>query len=95
MSVWNVPGKSRAVVMTVSGGKVDIAGGVGIQRSMTFLTQNLSWALMKRVRHQKDNSAVYVQSARLYRVIHKSHWDFRTRLPNNHDRHGRKEHINR
>ena len=32
---------------------------------------------------------------KLYGVIHKSHWDFRTRLRNNQDRHGRKEHINR
>ena len=31
----------------------------------------------------------------LYRVIHKSLRDFRTRLCNNQDRHGRKEHINR
>ena len=31
----------------------------------------------------------------IYRVIHKSLWDFRTRLSNNQDRHGRKEHINR
>ena len=31
----------------------------------------------------------------LYRVIHKSLWDFRTRLRDNQDRHGRKEHINR
>ena len=31
----------------------------------------------------------------LYRVIHKSLRDFRTRLHNNQDRHGRKEHINR
>jgi len=31
----------------------------------------------------------------LYRVIHKSFRDFRTRLRNNQDRHGRKEHINR
>ena len=30
-----------------------------------------------------------------YRVIHKSLRDFRTRLRNNKDRHGRKEHINR
>ena len=30
-----------------------------------------------------------------YRVIHKSLRDFRTRLRNNQDRHGRKEHINR
>ena len=31
----------------------------------------------------------------IYRVIHKSLRDFRTRLRNNKDRHGRKEHINR
>ena len=31
----------------------------------------------------------------LYRVIHKSLRKFRTRLRNNQDRHGRKEHINR
>ena len=31
----------------------------------------------------------------LYRVIRKSLRDFRTRLRNNQDRHGRKEHINR
>ena len=30
-----------------------------------------------------------------YRVIHKSNRDFRTRLRNNQDRHGRKEHINK
>jgi len=32
---------------------------------------------------------------RIYRVIHSSLRDFRTRLLNNRDRHGRKEHINR
>ena len=31
----------------------------------------------------------------IYRVIHKSLREFRTRLRNNQDRHGRKEHINR
>ena len=31
----------------------------------------------------------------IYKVIHKSSRDFRTRLRNNQDRHGRKEHINR
>ena len=31
----------------------------------------------------------------MYRVIHKFLRDFRTRLRNNQDRHGRKEHINR
>ena len=37
----------------------------------------------------------YVKSEMTYRVIHKSLRDFRTRLRNNQDRHGRKEHINR
>ena len=32
---------------------------------------------------------------KLYRVIHKSLWNFRTRLRNNQERQGRKEHINR
>ena len=36
------------------------------------------------------NSSLYI-----YRVIHKSLRDFRTRLRNNQDRHGRKDHINR
>ena len=31
----------------------------------------------------------------IYRVIHKSLWDFQTRPRNNQDRHGRKEHIDR
>ena len=31
----------------------------------------------------------------IYRIIHKPLRDFRTRLRNNQDRHGRKEHINR
>jgi len=31
----------------------------------------------------------------MYRVLHKSLRNFRTRLRNNQDRHGRKEHINR
>jgi hypothetical protein len=36
-----------------------------------------------------------VMPLQIYRVIHKSLRDFRTRLRNNQDRHGRKEHINR
>ena len=44
-------------------------------------------------------TVIHVQSARsqicVYRVIHKSLRDFRTRLRNNQDRRGRKEHINR
>ena len=37
----------------------------------------------------------FYRTAVLYRVIHKSLRDFRTRLRNNQDRHGRKEHINK
>ena len=39
--------------------------------------------------------ATGLTSTYIYRVIHKSLRDFRTRLRNNQDRHGRKEHINR
>ena len=45
----------------------------------------------------QTNHSIIVKQAnnRIYRVIHKSLRDFRTRLRNNQDRHGRKEHINR
>ena len=39
--------------------------------------------------------SVNIFIAQIYRVIHKSLRDFRTRPRNNQDRHGRKEHINR
>ena len=39
--------------------------------------------------------AIILRTDPKYRVIHNSLWDFRTRLRNNQDRHGRKEHINR
>ena len=41
------------------------------------------------------NILKFFHRIQLYRVIHKSLRDFRTRLRNNQDRHGRKEHINR
>ena len=41
------------------------------------------------------SSFSYNHNLRVYRVIHKSLRDFRTRLRNNQDRHGRKDHINR
>ena len=43
------------------------------------------------------NETVYLQNGTLevYRIIRKSLRDFRTRLRNNQDRHGRKEHVNR
>ena len=37
----------------------------------------------------------YICPQSLYRIIHKSLRDFRTRLRNNQDIHGKKEHINR
>jgi len=39
-----------------------------------------------------NSSNIYIY---IYRVIHKSLRNFRTRLRNNQDIHGRKEHINR
>jgi len=44
-----MPGKRRSVVMTVYGEKSILRMVSGIHRSMAFLTQNLSWVLMKRV----------------------------------------------
>jgi len=41
-----------------------------------------------------SNWIIY-EFSNMYRVIHMSLRDFRTRLRNNQDRHGRKEHINR
>ena len=41
------------------------------------------------------DSLLLANASQKYRVIHKSLRDFRTRLRNNQDRHGRKEHINR
>ena len=47
-------------------------------------------------KHTKKNMTGNLFVAHMkYRVIHKSLRDFRTRLRNNQDRHGRKEHINR
>ena len=42
-----------------------------------------------------ESSTLYFLWCLLYRVIHKSLRDFRTRPRNNQDRHGIKEHINR
>ena len=41
------------------------------------------------------HAAIILPYNAIYRVIYKSLRDFRTRLRNNQDRHGRKEHINR
>ena len=42
-----------------------------------------------------SSGSLYWAWLKLYRVIHKSLRDFRTRMRNNQDRHGRKEHVNR
>ena len=62
----------------------------------------LIWYLKIRYRVRKSPSIFpilrqtnTVRASLLYRVIHKSLRDFRTRLRNNQDRHGRKKHINR
>ena len=47
------------------------------------------WVCVFSLRYRECNAHA------LYRVIHKSLRNFRTRLLNNQDRHGRKEHINR
>ena len=53
-----------------------------------FLIWDISW-------NCKFSTTVTSDFAVQYRVIHKSLRDFRTRLRNNQDRHGTKEHINR
>ena len=59
----------------------------------------VNWRLSvtTRLSHARPLKGPHVQQNPLwiYRVIHKSLRDFRTRLRNNQDRHGRKEHINR
>jgi len=57
------------------------------------LTLSLSVSgLVKKRRRYAAGEPRYTME---YRVIHKSLLDFRIRLRNNQDRHGRKEHINR
>ena len=56
-----------------------------------------NYSKIDRELHNRERNILIneVQHDRKYRVIHKSLRDFRTRLRNNQDRHGRKEHINR
>ena len=58
-------------------------------RSFIFIQNVAKYFNVSRwcLNHWKDSS-------KLYRVIHKSLRDFRTRLRSNQDRHGRKEHSN-
>jgi hypothetical protein len=51
--------------------------------------------LSKRNKAASQLEIYHCNLAKIYRVIHKSLREFRTRLRNNQDRHGRKEHINR
>ena len=55
----------------------------------------ISWGLVATAATLYDRAVRHENGGDLYRVIHKSLRDFRTRLRNNQDRHGRKEHINR
>ena len=50
---------------------------------------------LKFLKNEKQSNGVGTPLPISYRVIHKSLRDFRTRLRNNQDRHGRKEHMNR
>ena len=49
-----------------------------------------NWAQVRKVWTERK-----ALNVKIYSVIHKSLRDFRTRLRNNQERHGRKEHINR
>ena len=53
------------------------------------------WIISSLECHYLYTCCSSVHQSLLYRVIHKSLQDFRTRLRNNQDRHSRKEHINR
>ena len=53
------------------------------------------WPSSGLLEPQSELSVAHKQTEQIYRVIHKSLRDFRTRLRNNQDRHGRKNHINR
>ena len=55
-------------------------------------TRRISW---NRLGHSRPVTGLIYILPTIYRVIHKSLLDFRNRLRNNKDRHGRKEHINR
>ena len=56
------------------------------------LSSEVDEKLIELVRKYEE---LYGMSNKKYRVIHKSLRNFRTRLRNNQERHGRKEHINR
>ena len=60
-----------------------------------YVTKNMRDSTCLRLNDIKNRSSNNKGCHLKYRVIHKSLREFRTRLRNNQDRHGRKEHINR
>ena len=68
-----------------------------LNNSSLIIITGLSWSLRSGCpTHRKLFASTTIAILpELYRVIHKSLRDFRNRLRNNQDRHGRKEHINR
>ena len=60
-----------------------------------FLIKESKYIQSKQKKSYSSTTHGIILSIAIYRVIHKSLRDFRTRLRNNQDRHGRKEHINR
>ena len=68
-------------------------GWLKILKSLRNITQNSAY---KEIFLQICSIYIYIYIyIYIHRVIHKSLRDFRTRLRNNQERHGRKEHINR
>ena len=70
----------------------DVGGAVLSDYTASHATRQRS---SKNVQH---SDLIFINLRRvqfIYGVIHKSLRDFRTRLRNNQDRHGKKEHINR
>jgi len=61
----------------------------GIHQIISFVSKDVTCKLVNTICTSRP------LRQRIYRIIHKSLWDFRTRLRNNQDIHGRKEHINR
>ena len=69
-------------------------GGLPSSQYFSYLRIVFFW-LTSWTGANKKKTGAKVGGKGMYRVIHKSLRDFRTRLRNNQDRHGRKEHINK
>ena len=85
------PGKTRHILYRRLGGSQGQSGRV---RKISA-PPGFDPRTVQPVASRNTDCAVPVSTTAIYRVIHKSLRDFRTRLRNNQDRHGRKEHINR